>query len=238
MSKNIRNWIKWCGVVASLAILISLVALIVFLYTSEPHSDKLGAIAAIFGGALGAAGAALAVYLTIAGQRSDEAEKVESTLRMEAAEFGRQALGRLQICEEILAKQMRIPMSDLLAMMPMPEAVVYKATADRISRLPYGALFVAFHARIAEAVSIAAMTAAKKTPQESVGRPMPAMIMMVDEGTARILLTAWFDVCEIARSILRPAHDSDQIAKRVEHESLADLDAAHERVRSLVKSEG
>jgi hypothetical protein len=40
--------------------------------------------------------------------------------------------------------------SDEVALMTMPEPVVYKATADRISRLSFGSIFVAFHARIAE----------------------------------------------------------------------------------------
>jgi hypothetical protein len=156
---------------------------------------------------------------------------------METAELGRQAVGRLQICEEILAKRAHIPMQDLLGIMSMPEAVVYKATADRISRLSYGALFVAFHARIAEAVSIAAMTAAKRRPQVEVGRLMPVMIMTVDEGTARILLTAWFDVCEIARSILRPLEDSDKISESVVAECLKDLDAAHTRVARFAQAQ-
>ena len=56
-----------------------------------------------------------------------------------AAEFGRLALALLGVCDLILDQQARVPMRDLPVIMAMPEAVVYKATADRISRLPYGA---------------------------------------------------------------------------------------------------
>jgi hypothetical protein len=235
MPKKIRNWIMWCGIAAALAILIWLVALAMNLFDGAAHSDKLAAVAAILGGALGASGAALAVYLTLEAQRGDEAEKVESTLRMETAEFGRLALGRLEVCEEILAKRAHIPMTDLQGIMSMPEAVVYKATADRISRLAYGELFVAFHARIAEATSMATMMAAKKTPDLFRGRSLPTPT--VDSGSAKLFLIAWFDACEIARSILRPGPEAHQIAAATISECLTNLDAAHTRVGPLVKSE-
>jgi hypothetical protein len=65
----------WCGIVLALAILFWLIALVMILFDSAAYSDKLAAFAAILGGALGATGAALAVYLTIQAPRSDEAER-------------------------------------------------------------------------------------------------------------------------------------------------------------------
>jgi hypothetical protein len=234
MSIKVRNWIMRFGIIVALGFLIALVALLVFLYFSEPKSDKLGAIAAIFGGVVGASGAALAVYLTLVGQRSDEAEKVESTLRMETAELGRLAYGRLQVCEEILANRVPIPVAHLESIMWMPEAVVYKATADRISRLPYGQLFVVFHARIAEATSLAAVLAAQAGPESFHGRPLPASTVTAENAT--LMLAAWSDVCDIARSILRPGPESHQLAATSILACLADLDEAHARVAPAVKA--
>ena len=65
----------------------------------------------------------------------------------------RLVFGLLEVfCERILLEHDWVPVRDLPALMVMPEPIVYKATADRISRLPYGQLFVAFYGRIAEAL--------------------------------------------------------------------------------------
>jgi hypothetical protein len=232
---RMRNLMVWSGIAVALAALIFLVALVMILFDTAEHNDQLAALAAILGGAIGAAGTAIAVYLTLAAQRADEAEKVESTLRMEAAEFGRLAVGLLGVCEEILANRAQIPVKDLPAIMSMPEAVVYKATADRISRLSYGALFVVLHARIAEAISTVKMMASKTTPDAFRDRILPSP--MVDGFSAKLLLTAWFDVCEIARTILRPGAKSHDAAAAAIAQCLADLDAGHIRVGPLVKSE-
>jgi hypothetical protein len=85
----------------------------------------------------GRRGAALAVYLTIDGQRRDEAQKVEAALRMEVAEFGRLApLPLYLLSQRVIAEHAKIPARDLPVLVAMPEAIVYRETADRISRLP------------------------------------------------------------------------------------------------------
>src|SRR6202034_1328987 len=103
-------------------------------------------------GFIGAAGTALAVYLTLASQRRDEAEKVEGALLAEVSEHARLAHGLLALCEMVLLEGYEIPLRDLPSLMYMPDATVFKATADRISRLAYGPLFVVLHSRIAEAL--------------------------------------------------------------------------------------
>ena len=85
-----------------------LVGFVVMLFGGGTQGEKLGAASGVLCGMIGAGGAALAVYLTLAAQRQDEAEKVEAALRMEVAEFGRLACGPLFICERIFAEQAEV----------------------------------------------------------------------------------------------------------------------------------
>jgi hypothetical protein len=210
------------------------------------EGDRLAATAAVLGGLIGAVGAALAVYLTIVGQRKDEAEKVEGALRMEVAEHSRLALGLLQVCEGVIAGTCQIPLRDLPTLMQMPEATVYRATADRISRLEYGPLFVVFHSRIAEALQmvntyVAATTLrpvlAGRTGDAELSRAMEARVV-VDRDKARTLLAAWFDVCQVGRTILRRDAIAPQLADAAITEVIKDLDAAETRVAPVAKKAG
>jgi hypothetical protein len=107
------------------------------IFPAVANGEQLNAVAAILRGLIGAGGAALAVYLTIDGQRRDEAQKVEAALRMEVAEFGRLApLPLYLLSQRVIAEHAKIPARDLPVLVAMPEAIVYRETADRISRLP------------------------------------------------------------------------------------------------------
>jgi hypothetical protein len=212
------------------------VVYLICLFAQASSGEQLTAVAAIVGGVIGAAGAAIAVYLTLAGQRKDDAQKVEAALRQEVAEFGRLAHGALGLCELVLARPpTRFPLRDLPTLMAIPEAVVYKATADRISRLPYGALFVIFHDRVAEAGQLARTCAISARPflQDGRGPPEP----LIADSTAKTLATAWFDVCMIARTILRRDANAAQLADQAIDECLKDLDALPERIRPLLEPE-
>jgi hypothetical protein len=109
----------------------------------------------------------------------------------------------------------------------MPEPVVFKATADRISRLPYGSLFVSFHSRIAEAVQMATILAVAG-PVTQAGVTPPERLL--DERIAKDLATAWLDVCNIARTILRRDKSAPQLADASIAATLAELDATLGRV--------
>lgn len=195
---------------------------------------QLAAVAAIAGGLIGAAGTAVAVYLTLAAQRRDEAQKAETALRMEVAEFARLTLGPLFfLCERILVGGERIPMRDLPALIALPEPIVYKATADRISRLPYGRLLVAFHGRIAEARSMATISASTaQPPQIEGGRSPPER--MTDTKTAKALGTALAEACDIARTILRADPTSTERADQAITTTLSNLDEAHLRAEAIL----
>jgi hypothetical protein len=209
------------------------------IFPAVSAGEGLNAVAAILGGLIGATGAALAVYLTLDGQRRDEAQKVEAALRMEVAEFGRLALAPLYVlAERVMVERARIPARDLPAIVAMPEAVVYRATADRISRLAYGSLFVAFHARIAEAVSIAGAYAASTRPvlREGSTERIDPMERMIDEAIAGTLATPWLDVCDLACTILRPENATPQIATAIISRCLSNLDTGRTRAREILKS--
>ncbi len=57
--------------------------------------EMLGAIAGVLGGVIGAAGAAIAVYRTLAGQRTEDRQRIHDALVREMIEFARIAVGHL-----------------------------------------------------------------------------------------------------------------------------------------------
>jgi hypothetical protein len=207
--------------------------------------EQLTAIAGILGGLIGAGGTALAVYLTLASQRSDEAERVEGALRIEVAEHARLAYGQLGVCELILFDGYEVPVRDLPTLMVLPEAPIYKAVADRVSRLPYGRLFVVFHTRIAEAQQMARICAAATRPPILSGRAGDEEVVelmqsrqLVNHKDAKTLATAWFDACMIARTILQAEASASELADAATAEVLADLEAARTgRVGAMLEKE-
>lgn len=222
------------AIVVSGTIAAAVVVYLISLLAEASSGEQLAAVAAIVGGLIGAAGTALAVYLTLASQRRDEAEKVEAALLMEVAEFGRLAAGALAPFEGVLKKEYVdvIPLRDLPVLTALPEPVVYKATADRISRLPYGTLFVSFHARIAEARQFATLLAITARPEIREGAP--PVDRMLDERVARTLLIGWYDICTIAQSILRKQVNARQLAAAAIGAALAELDDVQKRIAPLV----
>lgn len=218
--------------------------LVTKLLPGAPRADQLSAAAALLGGFIGAGGTALAVYLTLASQRSDEANKVEAALRVEVSELARLAYGQLGVCELVLTDGYEVPLRDLPTLMSMPDAVVFKATADRISRLAYGQLIVVLHARIAEALQMVRIYAATGAPSLPLGPGRLADVhaimesrRLLDKEKAKTLATAWFDVCEVARSILTRDPSGFEIAEASIAEVLRDLEAARTRVAPLIAQE-
>jgi hypothetical protein len=234
-------WVWTASVLGMVAFGIAL-GLVTSLFPGAPQADQLTAAAALLGGFIGAAGTALAVYLTLASQRSDEAQKVEAALRIEVSEQARLAHGLLGLCELVLVKGDEIPLRDLPALMYMPDATVFKATADRISRLAYGPLFVVMHSRIAEALQMVRIYAVTGSPPEPSGpgriadvRAIMESRRLLDKEKAKTLATAWFDVCEVARAILTRDPSGFEIAEASVAEVLKDLEAVRTRVPPLIE---
>jgi hypothetical protein len=59
------------------------------------------ALGSVIGGIIAALGAALAVYLTLRGQRQDEAEKISTGIVMEVAQLAKFPLEQLATCRLI-----------------------------------------------------------------------------------------------------------------------------------------
>jgi hypothetical protein len=217
--------------------------LVTKMFPGAPQADRLTAAAALLGGFIGAAGTALAVYLTLASQRSDEAQKVEAALRIEVSELARLAHGLLGVCELVLTKGYEVPLRDLPTLMSMPDAPVFKATADRISRVAYGPLVVVLHARIAEALQMVRIYAAAPPPPDvspALAARMPVSLdalqarRLLDKDKAKTLATAWFDVCEVALTILTRDPSGFEIAEASVAEVIKDLEAVRTRLPSLI----
>ena len=128
--------------------------------------EALSALANILGGIIGALGAALAVYLTLKGQRKDarrqqedERQRTSSAINREVAEFSRLAIGHLEICEHMHSGTTMIPARDLPAIMKLPEPIIYAGNADNIGRLANAQTVVGFFTRIHEVESLTRIAA-------------------------------------------------------------------------------
>ena len=224
--KTLRSAPAWIAAVLLLAIAWLLVEFGRLYSMDHALADRLAATGAILGGLIGAGGVALAVYLTLAAQREDEAEKVEASLRAEVAEFARLAMGPLDILVEALsADSQGVERALVRELVVMPEPVVYKATADRLSRLWYGPLLVTFHTRIAEAQQYANLISLSPT-RAIRGLEIPNYLTAHDK---KVLTQAWHDICDIAQTILRQDPAASQRANDAQRETLKNLDGALER---------
>ena len=226
-------WIWVAGVVSVTAFAVALgIVVTLFPHARSIPGDQVAAGATVLGGLIGAAGTAFAVYLTLVSQRRDEAEKVEAALRTEVSEFGRLAVGALAPCESVITGEYKIPLRDLPALVAMPDPVVYRATADRISRLPYGSLLVTFHARIAESVQMATILAVTARPVINPGGPPTEPLL--DDAKARTLATGWLDICNIAQTILRKKAGAEELVDAAIAATLTEVDETLKRVGPMV----
>ncbi|WP_146604404.1 hypothetical protein [Rhodoplanes roseus] len=139
----------------------TLVGLVIFFFTlllctfiTSLFNSKAGEVASalggIIGGAVGAIGAALAVYLTLRGQRDDEAEKTLIAIIMEIAFLAKYVAGKLELCTKVLKGEFSCPRGGLPIVMFIPSPVIYPIVADRISRLSRPALVVSFYTTLME----------------------------------------------------------------------------------------
>ena len=217
----IRTPTTWIAVSLLIIVGYLLAEFTLLLSLDSKIGDWLTAISAVLGGLIGAGGAALAVYLTLASQRKDEAEKVEASLRAEVVEFARLAMGPLDILTKIVLPGIRpLGAREAPSLVEFPEPVVFRAVADRLSRLHYGPLLVTFHVRIAEARQMANLYRLS-VPKVLMDRGIPYHI---SKDQARTFTTAWYDICTIARTILRAEQSASQLVEAGRQETLRSLD--------------
>lgn len=227
----LRSVIAWVVVALIAVIALLLIKFTQLFFADHAPADRLAATGAILGGFIGAGGAVAAVYVMLNSQRKDEAEKVEASLRAEVVEFARLATGTLELLTQFVSNDgPALPVHDVQTLVALPEPMVFAAVADRIARLPYGALLVTLHARIAEAKHIAnvyRLSLPKDFADGSI--PYPLTSQQLNTYT-----TAWFDICTIARMILRADSNAPQLIEAGRTETLRGLDAILETAKKAL----
>lgn len=154
-------------------------------------ASSLGSVA---GGIIGALGAALAVYLTLQGQRQEEITKVTSAITSEVAELCKAPMGQLGACFLIQSGAMRVPTSHIKYLFNTPVPVIFPAVADRISRLPRPTLVVTFYMQLAETRGMVDLLANTGNPQEQ-----------TEFGMVREIADLLISQCQLAHLILSSA---------------------------------
>ncbi len=150
-----------------------------------------GALGAVVGGTIGALGAALAVYLTLRGQREDEAEKISTAIIVEVAQLAKFPIEQLATCRSIYSGNFSPPREQLLTLMQTPEPTLYQAAAERISRVHRPIPVIAFYMGLAETQATVKVVMAR--PGEN-----PLLTPIDVEGIGVLLVSQ----CMLARQIL------------------------------------
>lgn len=163
--------------------------------------EIVGAGATILGGIFGALGAALAVYLTLRGQRKEDRERIHGAIVREIIEFSRVAVGQLDTCEHIRSGLIALPPAKLPQALKWPTPVIYPAVADKIGLLKSPQHVVAFYVRITEITTMAQTVADNPTLQNS----------RVQDNNVRLIVEALLDICQFATWII-----GDRDVKEVE----------------------
>ena len=153
LGRDFANPITFAAIIV---FLILVTAFFVSLFDAKP-GEIASALGAIIGGIIGAAGAAVAVYLTLSGQREDESEKTSRAVLSEIAELVKFPIGQLGACGKIQTGEMKIPKAVLPQLLHTPEPIIYRSVADRISRLPRPTLVVSFYNRLSETRGLVAL---------------------------------------------------------------------------------
>lgn len=190
MSDGTYNRVTFALIAFSILILACFVAALMGSHAGEVA----GALGNIIGGAIGALGAAAAVYLTLKAQRDDETEKVSAAVLREVAELSKSPVGQLGACCAIQQGLVKCPKSDLPQLFAMPRAIIYPAVADRISRLARPTLVVTFYAQLQETRGMVELVA-KSAPTDA----------LVETGHIRQIAGLLIAQCELAALILQEA---------------------------------
>lgn len=162
------------------------------------------------------AGAALAVYLTLAGQRKEDRARIRSALVREVIEFSRLVAGHLDTCENIRAGAIALPVPRLVQAMQMPSPIIYPAVADKIGLLSSPQNVVAFYARIVEVTMI-------MVPAISDDPKLQHSILQTHN--IRVLAEAWLDILQFARGIIDHSYHDEDFDRAVRARILTDIQA-------------
>jgi hypothetical protein len=177
------------------------------------------AVASVLGGLFGAGGAALAVYLTLSGQRKEERHRIVYAVVREVMEFARLVIGNLKICENIHM----VPSAALPLIMRMPRPVIYPAIADRLGLLNNPTAVVTFFTKMSVVESMVAVIGAQ-----------PDMLRSIP----REIVQAWIDICEMGKCILMAEPEAKrEVDRRAREDVLKKIEEAVASARKTFPEE-
>jgi len=195
------------------------------------EGEIVGALASVLGGIISAAGAAVAVYLTLSGQRKEDRTRIQGALVREVIEFSRLAVGHLGTCEKIRARVIEMPVPKLPQAIQMPAPIVYPAIADKIGFLKSPQHVVAFYMRIKEIEIMAQAVADDQRLRSS----------HLQDNNVRLIVSAFVDVCQFAKWIIQdPAVEKTEFEafdKAVSNSIISDMDAAIKQAKEKFRLE-
>jgi hypothetical protein len=178
--------------------------------------EAAAALGSVVGGVIGASGAAVAVYLTLAAQRHEDRARIRSAVVREVIEFSRLVVGHLETCENIRAGVIALPVPKLAKAMQMPAPIIYPAIAAKVGLLSSPQNVVAFYARIVELSMIIVPTIADDPARQK------ATLRGQD---VRPLVEASLDILVFALGIIQDSHHDAAFDQSVRQSILNDIAA-------------
>jgi hypothetical protein len=189
---------------------VGLLAWFIAVLLDSKSGEQAGALGAVVGGIIGAGGAVLAVYLTLARQRRDDAAKVRAALRTEVSTYSKYVIGALDVCQQVATRAVGVPMANAAYITKnLIDPVVYPAVADRVALLRRPQATVEFYMRVQEAKAMTAMMAASVSGMSSAQSAMQTVQPSNAEAIADSLITA----LQLAHSI---ASDADGLSSQMD----------------------
>jgi hypothetical protein len=160
--------------------------------------EAASALGGVIGGAIGAGGAGYSVYWTLTQQRKDEIEKTSYAVLTEIAVMTKYIVANLGFCEMVKTAGLQFPRKQLDTVLRMPESVIYKSVADKISFFPRPTQVVEFYTRIGEMTGITALIT--NTPNEN---------EFIQPYEMEALADLFITQCQVVEAILgNTVHDS------------------------------
>jgi hypothetical protein len=151
----------------SAAVLATAVLVLVISLSGSTAGERAAALGSLIGGAVGAAGAILAVFLMLSRQREEESAKVAGAVKIEVATLSKYVIGSIEICLQIKAGVVKIPRENAFYIVKAiaGDPVVYPAVADRVGLLPHPQATTEFYMRLSEAKAMVDALRTKKDVQ-------------------------------------------------------------------------
>ncbi len=207
------QWLRQIPISTILALMcVGLASIIVGIFAAETYGASAGEIfeglGCVIGSAIGAAAAIGAVYFTLDGQRGEESQKVNSSLKVEIMTFTKQVAGALELCIQVHNGLRSIPTVDASYIVSrLPNPTVFPAVADRISLLHNPETAIEFYARIEEAKGIA----------KSIQTAFALTSTGAEKSLARIQRNDVLPLADCLITTLQLAHHAIQNADRLTH---------------------